>query len=189
MAPHTRTSQLTNLEVDIASTSQNIQEEPLEQEDHSPTPQNLVTSMNACNDTQYNDLPNPNTQPPTPNLTQAIMLMTNELCWRDAPLKPFNTQVKQPDTFDGSDPKKLNNFILLCNLYFCNNPTYSKDNSKVTFLSLCWCLMEAYRGRMIGWNFSMYSTTSSDLSILQLMLKTTSTTSEWKTTNTFWGTT
>ena len=59
--------------------------------------------------------------------------MTNELCQRDAPPKLFNTQVKQPDTFDRSDPKKLNNFILLCNLYFHNNPAYSKDNSKVTF--------------------------------------------------------
>ena len=134
MAPCTRNSQLTNLEVDVALTSQNIQEEPPEQEDRSPTPQNLVTSTNARDDAKDNDLPsNPNTQPPTPNLTQAIMLMTSKLRQRDTPLKPFNTQVKQPDTFDGSDPKKLNNFILLCNLYFRNNPAYSKDNSKVTF--------------------------------------------------------
>ena len=134
MAPHTRNSQLINLEVDIALTSQNVQEEPPEQEDHSLTLQNLVTSMNACDDAEDNDLPsNPNTQPLTPNLAQAIMLMTNKIHWRDTPLKLFNTQVKQPDTFDGSDPKKLNNFILLCNLYFQKNPAYSKDNSKVTF--------------------------------------------------------
>ena len=40
---------------------------------------------------------------------------------------------KEPDTFDGSDPKKLNNFILLCNLYFCQNLSYNKDATKVTF--------------------------------------------------------
>ena len=41
--------------------------------------------------------------------------------------------MKESDTFDGSDPRKLNNFILLCNLYFCNNPAYSDDDSKITF--------------------------------------------------------
>ena len=134
MAPCTRNSQLTNLEIEVASTSQNVQEEPPEMEDHSPTPQNLVTSTNAHDDTEDNDPPsNPNTQPPTPNLTQAIMLMMNKLRRRDAPPKLFNPQVKQPDTFDSSDPKKLNNFILLCNLYFRNNPAYTEDDSKVTF--------------------------------------------------------
>ena len=46
------------------------------------------------------------------------------------------TKVKQPDTFDGSDPHKLNNFILLCDLYFrhSHNPSaYSDNSAKVTF--------------------------------------------------------
>ena len=86
MAPRTRNSQLANLEVDVALTSQNIQEEPPEQEDRSLTLQKLVTSTNAQDDAEDNDLPsNPNTQPPTPNLAQAIMLMTNKLHQRDAP--------------------------------------------------------------------------------------------------------
>ena len=47
--------------------------------------------------------------------------------------------MKQPDTFDGSDPKKLNNFILLCNLYFRNNSAYSDGGAKITFaLTLLW---------------------------------------------------
>ena len=41
--------------------------------------------------------------------------------------------MKQSDTFDGSDPQKLNNFILLCNLYFRNNPAYSNRGAKITF--------------------------------------------------------
>ena len=42
--------------------------------------------------------------------------------------------MKEPDTFDGSDPKKLRNFILLCNLYFRNNPAYPDDESKITYV-------------------------------------------------------
>ena len=64
------------------------------------------------------------------------MLMTEELCHQDSsPSKPTltNSKAKEPDIFDSSDPKKLNNFILLCNLYFRNNSAYSKDNTKITF--------------------------------------------------------
>ena len=52
----------------------------------------------------------------TPNLAQAIMLMTDELHRRDGTSRKAKS--KEPDTFDGSNPRKLNNFILLCNLYF-----------------------------------------------------------------------
>lgn len=57
--------------------------------------------------------------------------MTDELRRHETPRSVG--KVKVPDTFDGSDPKKLNNFILLCNLYFRNNPAYSDDEPKVTF--------------------------------------------------------
>ena len=52
----------------------------------------------------------------TPNLAQAIMLMTDKLCRCEGTSR--RAKSKEPDTFDGSDPRKLNNFILLCNLYF-----------------------------------------------------------------------
>ena len=61
-----------------------------------------------------------------PNLAEAIMLKTEQLCHQKA-------KAKEPDTFDGSEPRKLNNFILLCNLFFRSNPIYSDDSSKVTF--------------------------------------------------------
>ena len=70
---------------------------------------------------------------PSPNLAQAILLMTNELRCREDQPPTHRAKAKEPDTFDGSDPKKLNNFILLCNLYFRNNPAYSDDEPKVTF--------------------------------------------------------
>jgi len=69
-----------------------------------------------------------------PNLAEAITLMTQELKRRDtAPSGSSGANAKKPDTFDGSDPKKLNNFILLCNLFFRNNSAYSDDEAKVTF--------------------------------------------------------
>jgi len=68
---------------------------------------------------------------PTPNLAEAILLMTEELRRRE---KAPTTKVKEPDTFDGSDSRKLNNFILLCDLYFRHKPSaYSDDSAKVTF--------------------------------------------------------
>jgi hypothetical protein len=67
----------------------------------------------------------------TATLAEAIMLMTQELRRREAPAR--KTKAKEPDTFDGSDPKKLNNFILLCNLFFRNSPAYDDDKHKVTF--------------------------------------------------------
>src|SRR6202522_4128515 len=57
--------------------------------------------------------------------------MTEELRRRE---KTPTTKVKEPDTFDGSDSRKLNNFILLCDLYFRHKPSaYSDDSAKVTF--------------------------------------------------------
>ena len=52
----------------------------------------------------------------TLNLAQAIMLMTDELRRCDGTSQKAKS--KEPDTFDGSNPRKLNNFFLLCNLYF-----------------------------------------------------------------------
>ena len=57
--------------------------------------------------------------------------MTEELRRRDNPTR--KVKAKEPDTFDGTDPRKLNNYILQCNLYFRSNPAYSDDENKVTF--------------------------------------------------------
>ena len=58
----------------------------------------------------------------------ALMLITEELRRRDRSVPaPKLAKAKEPDTFNGSDPKKLNNFILLCNLYFRTNPSYEDD--------------------------------------------------------------
>ena len=69
----------------------------------------------------------------TPNLAEAIVLMTSELRQRGKDNPTPGPKVKEPDTFDGTDSRKLNNFLLLCNLYFRSNPTRYDDSSKVTF--------------------------------------------------------
>ena len=68
----------------------------------------------------------------TQTLAEAIMLMNAKLRRHDGTQSNHKVKAKEPDTFDGSNPKKLNNFILLCNLYFCNNPAYKDDTNKVT---------------------------------------------------------
>ena len=74
--------------------------------------------------------------PEEPNLAEAILLMTQELKHRNTSAPAAKrAKAKEPDTFDGSDPRKLNNFILLCNLYFRTNPAIYEDDdaAKVTF--------------------------------------------------------
>ena len=74
------------------------------------------------------------TEPPdneVPSLAEAIAMMAHELKNRDT--KKSKIKAKEPDTFDGSEPEKLNNFILLCNLFFRSNPAYSDDEAKATF--------------------------------------------------------
>ena len=67
----------------------------------------------------------------TPNLAEAINLMTEELKHHDN--KNGKAKAKELDTFDGSDPCQLTSFLLLCNLYFRNNLSYAENDAKVTF--------------------------------------------------------
>jgi hypothetical protein len=57
--------------------------------------------------------------------------MTEELKCCDN--KSSKAKTKEPDTFIGSDLCKLNNFVLLCNLYLYNNPSYSDNEAKFNF--------------------------------------------------------
>ena len=67
------------------------------------------------------------------SLAKAIML-TEELRQRDPPSSSSKwAKTKEPDTFDSSDIKKLNNFTLLCNLYFQHNSAYSNNAAKINF--------------------------------------------------------
>ena len=56
------------------------------------------------------------------------------------------TKVREPDTFDGSDPCKLRVFLILCELNFQNRPkAFAMDRAKVTY-------MQSYlRGMALEW--------------------------------------
>ena len=70
---------------------------------------------------------NPLSRESTPDLAQVIMLMTHAL------RESLTPRMKEPDIFDGSEPQKLDSFILLCNLYFRHNSAFSRDEEKITF--------------------------------------------------------
>ena len=120
------------------------------------TPTNLIWESDNNNPPTHNHdedpLEDPFANQLTPNLTEAIMLMMHELTHRETAHKASNSMVKEPDTFDGSDPKKLSNFILLCNLFFHNNSACSKDDAKVTFAlsHLCGTALEYFKPTILA---------------------------------------
>ena len=65
--------------------------------------------------------------------------MTEELKHYDD--KSGKVKAKDLDTFDGSNPCKLNSILLLCNLCFHNNPSYANDDANVTFVLTYLCGM------------------------------------------------
>jgi hypothetical protein len=49
-------------------------------------------------------------------------------------LRPSSTKVKDPDSFDGSNPQKLRKFLVACNLIFSDHPdSFRRDEKKVRY--------------------------------------------------------
>ena len=113
------------------------------------------------------------------SLAKAIML-TEELRRCDPPSLSFKwAKTKERDTFDSSDIKKLNNFILLCNLYFQQNSAYSNDAAKINFaLSHLRSIASVSRSGPV-WFFSIFWT--------RLGLVRSSEISFWEKTKPVWG--
>jgi hypothetical protein len=109
--------------------------QPLDQDDRQPSPAPVTTPVLDREPSPVRHATRePTLDPSTASLTEAIILMTSELRRREASTSSSKpAKAKEPDTFDGSDPKKLNNFILLCNLYFRQSSVYSDDEKKVNF--------------------------------------------------------
>jgi Retrotransposon gag protein/Zinc knuckle len=106
--------------------------EVLDSEDRVPVPvDNNPVNVNQDDEASVDDRKSPLADETTATLTQAILLMTKELRRREN--TSSKAKAKEPDTFDGSDPKKLNNYILLCNLFFRSNSAYDDDSTKVNF--------------------------------------------------------
>ena len=60
--------------------------------------------------------------------------------------RPEKVKVREPDTFDGSDPRKLRDFLVSCNLHFCDRPhVFASDEKKIVFV------LSYLKGAAIGW--------------------------------------
>ncbi|KAF5356896.1 hypothetical protein D9756_006427 [Leucocoprinus leucothites] len=106
--------------------------DPDDPDDNDPDNDNSSSSSS-------NDLPAP---PPHPcHCDQFQGRLANALSWLTANLdhcpQPNAAPVNKAcllDTFSGTDPDKLNTFLIQCRLYFCANPTqFQEDSQKVNF--------------------------------------------------------
>ena len=85
------------------------------------------------------DSPAPSNNTPTPDplllfvqAVQALTRVASATMDRDSSGK---TKVREPDTFNGSDPRKLRTFLVLCELNFQNRPkAFATDRAKVTYV-------------------------------------------------------
>jgi len=74
-----------------------------------------------------------NRNPINNQLAEALRQLSENLNRGSAP-KPHQLKARIPDTFDGSDPHKLNHFLFQCRLFFHANPLqFSTDEEKINF--------------------------------------------------------
>jgi len=67
-------------------------------------------------------------------LAEALWQLSENLNRGSVP-KPHQSKACIPDTFDGSDPHKLNHFLFQCRLFFHANPSqFSTDKEKINFV-------------------------------------------------------
>ncbi|KAG6325691.1 hypothetical protein ID866_13398 [Astraeus odoratus] len=81
------------------------------------------------------DMPDPDAEDnPLLVLTNAISRLSHTTRRRPEDSGAAHTKVCEPDTFNGMDPKKLHEFLVQCELNFCNRPqAFHLDSQKVGF--------------------------------------------------------
>ncbi|KIN99141.1 hypothetical protein M404DRAFT_30604 [Pisolithus tinctorius Marx 270] len=81
------------------------------------------------------DFPDPDTEPAVmvfDSLAKAIKLLAHNA--RTSPESSSRTKLHEPNTFDGTDPKKLRAFFIQCELNFQDHPrAFRTDHTKVIF--------------------------------------------------------
>ena len=75
------------------------------------------------------------------DLIDAITSLTHAM----QPKSRAKPKVKEPDTFDGSNPRKLSTFLLQCELYFRNYDDYDEDDKRINFA------LTYLRGSALDW--------------------------------------
>ncbi|KAG6327115.1 hypothetical protein ID866_11974, partial [Astraeus odoratus] len=110
-----------------------------------------------------NDVPDPDAKDnPLLALTNAITHLSNATRCRPEDSGAACTKVHEPDTFDGTDPKKLREFLVQCELNFHDRPqAFHLDSRKVGFalsflkgIALAWFepdLLNAIPGAEPAW--------------------------------------
>ena len=85
------------------------------------------------------DSPIPSASTPTPDplllFAQAVQALTKvATASADRDSSSGRTKVREPDTFDGTDPRKLRAFLVQCELNFQDRPkAFASDRARVTF--------------------------------------------------------
>ena len=70
----------------------------------------------------------------------------SSLCQPPSAPRPEKVKVQEPDTFDGSDPCKLQDFLISCNLHFQDRAhVFSSDEKKILFI------LSYLKGAAINW--------------------------------------
>ena len=123
---------------------------PLERSNHSPSPQSdfLFPAPGNTEEPHTPDAEEPHDpfllQEDDPesdalgeqDLAQALELLANKIAGMPSASSKSKNQVKPhiPDTFDGSDPRKLETFIFQCNMYLTIHAgDFADDEARVTF--------------------------------------------------------
>ncbi|KAG6326422.1 hypothetical protein ID866_12666 [Astraeus odoratus] len=91
---------------------------------------------NPDNDDGGDDnMPDPDAEDnPLLMLTNAISCLSHAIRHRPKDSGAVHTKVREPDTFNGMDPKKLHEFLVQCELNFHNRPqAFCLDSWKVGF--------------------------------------------------------
>ena len=77
-------------------------------------------------------------RPDGDHFIDAIMALSGSLrdLHQDPAPKSKKIKVQDPNIFDGSNPHKLHNFLVSCNLYFCDRPQFFASDEKRILLIL-----------------------------------------------------
>ena len=60
--------------------------------------------------------------------------------------KPEKIKVHEPDTFDGTNPRKLRDFLVSCNLHFCDrSDVFASDEKRILFI------LSYLKGSALSW--------------------------------------
>jgi hypothetical protein len=79
-------------------------------------------------------------------LANALTLLSQSIRQSNTSTKPSRTKIREPDSYDGSDPLKLKDFLVQCHLNFLDRPSaFISDRNKVNYS------ISFLRGNALSW--------------------------------------